>query len=52
MRPRNQDEQVIKLSKQVTELQFRLSLTTLNWNIDRCNRSRPPTTTTLMKAAI
>ena len=29
MRPRNQDEQVIKLSKQVTELQFRLSLTTL-----------------------
>ena len=29
MRPRNQDEQLIKLSKQVTDLQFRLSLATL-----------------------
>jgi hypothetical protein len=26
VRPRNQDEQVVRLSKQVTELQFRLSL--------------------------
>jgi hypothetical protein len=29
VRPRNQDEQVIKLSKQVTDLQFRLSLALL-----------------------
>ena len=29
MRPRRQDEQLIKLSKQVTELQFKLSLALL-----------------------
>ena len=38
MRPRSQDEQVIKLSKQVTELQFRLSLATL-----KLERRPPPT---------
>jgi hypothetical protein len=53
VRPLYQDEQVIKLSKQVTELQFKLSLALLeSWNIDRFNRSRPPTTATPMEAAI
>ena len=40
MRPRNQDEQVIKLSKQVTELQFRLSLATLK--LERRPLPTPP----------
>jgi len=38
VRPRNQDEQLIKLSKQVTELQFRLSLALLKLE------HRPPPT--------
>ena len=40
MRPRNQDEQVIKLSKQVTDLQFRLSLATLK--LERRPLPTPP----------
>jgi hypothetical protein len=40
VRPRNQDEQLFKLSKQVTELQFRLSLATLK--LERRPLPAPP----------
>jgi hypothetical protein len=41
VRPRNQDEQLIELSKQVTELQFKLSLALLRLE-HRPLQSQPP----------